>query len=80
MLELEVFRKQIYGIGESTCDTVGTFRARELCPPFKALVTPLDVTPSSNNVAQSLRLVSFTMGVSTSSKLLTRHVVLEKEV
>jgi len=32
MLEPEVFRKQIYCIEESTCDTVGFFGARGIVP------------------------------------------------
>jgi len=52
MFELEVFRKQMYCIEESTCDIVGTFRRPhsdlapgELCPPCPLpLVTPLVVS------------------------------------
>jgi len=38
MFELEVFRKQIYCIEESTCDIFGGFRRPGNCAP---LVTPL---------------------------------------
>ena len=48
LFEPKVFRKQMYGIEESTCDIVGTFR----CPSsdsgpkalFSSLVTPLKCT------------------------------------
>ena len=54
VFELEVFRKQMYWIEESTCDIVETFRApaviqrppqlfgaRGIVPPLRPVVTPL---------------------------------------
>jgi len=65
MFELEVFRKQMYCIKESTCDNVGTFRhprsdlaSGKLCP-LAPLVSPLEAT-SNNHLA---RFLSFCDGL-----------------